>query len=401
MVSSRTWLAAFILTGVASVAILVVNGAGPERIWTGAAIVAAHTIVFLALRRRAREGDAAAIAQTAATVLATGSLTAVSPELAFSQFLAYPLVWVLARSARAGLVASGALALAVAVGFWFAFGERVEALPQIAAIQALSFAFSAIMGLWISRIADLGAEKSRLLDELTSAQDELAALHRDAGAAEERARMSREVHDTVAQSLTGLVLLAQRARRELSAGELDDAALELIESGARDALAETRALVAVSAPVELARGGLADALGRLAERFERETRIRVTSSVAPGAPLDRDAEVVLLRCAQEGLANVRKHSGATSARVELVAADGAVRLRVTDDGRGFPSGEGDGDGADAGFGIRGLRERLALAGGMLEVDGTPGATSLTATLPVGAAPGTVPADGTRADGASA
>jgi signal transduction histidine kinase len=171
------------------------------------------------------------------------------------------------------------------------------------------------------------------------------------------------------------VLLAQRARRAQASGTLDDETLELIETGARDALAETRALVAAAAPVELAQGGIADALQRLAERFERETRVRVSVTTSLEAPLDRDAEVVLLRCAQEGLANVRKHSAAASARVSLVAAAGGARLTVTDDGRGFPAE------ARSGFGLTGLRDRLALAGGTLEIDGTPGATVLTATLP--------------------
>jgi signal transduction histidine kinase len=191
--------------------------------------------------------------------------------------------------------------------------------------------------------------------------------------------MSREVHDTVAQSLTGLVLLAQRARRGFASGSLDDETLELIETSARDALAETRALVAAAAPVELTQGGIAEALERLAERFERETRIRVSVSTSLDEPLDRDTEVVLLRCAQEGLANVRKHSAAAHARMELTVASGDARLVLSDDGRGFPAE------ARAGFGLAGLRDRLALAGGTLEVDGTPGATALTATLPIGGA----------------
>jgi signal transduction histidine kinase len=245
--------------------------------------------------------------------------------------------------------------------------------------QVLSLGFAIIMGNWISRIAEFGAEKACLLEELTAAQDELATLHRDAGVTAERARLSREVHDTVAQSLTGLVLLAQRARRGFASGGLDDETLELIETSARDALAETRALVAAAAPVELTQGGIADALQRLAERFERETRIRVSVTTTLDEPLDRDAEVVLLRCAQEGLANVRKHSAAANARVELTTHAGDARLVVTDDGRGFPAE------VHAGFGLAGLRDRLALAGGALEIDGTPGATALTATLPLGGA----------------
>jgi signal transduction histidine kinase len=97
------------------------------------------------------------------------------------------------------------------------------------------------------------------------------------------------------------------------------------------------------------------------------------------AALDRDAEVVLLRCAQEGLANVRKHSGATHVRLELRVDDNAAAVRVVDDGRGF-----DAAAASHGFGLSGLRDRLGLVGGALTVDGTPGATSLVARLPVGA-----------------
>lgn len=377
MITSRWWLLTVAGTGAGMIAVLVAVGATGPQLATGVAIVVAYLGLFLALRSRIHEGDRWAMVFLAATVLWATSLTAVSPELAISQFVAFPMVWVLAGSVRHALIGSLVLAVGVGVGFWISFGGRIEMLPQILLTQTLSLGFSVIMGLWISHIAELGQQKSRLLDELTAAQDELAALHRDAGVTTERARMSREMHDTVAQSLTGLVLLGQRARRAYAAGTLDDETLELIETGARDALAETRALVAAAAPVELDHGGLATALERLAERFERETRIRVSTAVSLPHPLPRDAEVVLLRCAQEGLANVRKHSQASSARVELTLESGVARLRVTDDGQGFPAD------AQPGFGLSGLRDRLALAGGTLEVDGTPSATSITATLPIG------------------
>ena len=379
MITSRWWAVALAVTGAAMIAILVVTGTPAADLTTGVAIVACYLLVFGLLRRRAVEGSGWGLAFMAATVIFAGSLTALSPELAVSQFIAFPLTWVLAGSVRRALLGSLVLALAVGLGFWVSFGERVGYLPQILGTQVLSLGFSVVMGLWITHIASLGEEKARLLDELTAAQDELAVLHRDAGVTSERARLSREMHDTVAQSLTGVVLLAQRARRQLASGTLDDETLELIETGTRDALAETRALVAASAPVEIDQGGIADALRRLGERFERETRVRVVVTAALDAALDRDSEVVLLRCAQEGLANVRKHSDAASATVELSTASGTARLVVTDDGRGFPAE------VRPGFGIAGLRDRVTLAGGTLEADGTPGATRLIATLPVGGA----------------
>jgi signal transduction histidine kinase len=379
VITSRWWLLGLAGVGIFVIATLVVTTAPPVESAVGVVVVAVYAAIFLMLRRRAVvERSPAAIALHVATVLFAGAVAGLEPLLAIAQCFAYPAVWVLSEGRRDATVASIGVAIAVGAGFWVSITDD-NAWQQILLSQTLSVGFSIIMGNWIWRIAEFGAEKTRLLDELTAAQDELAALHRDAGITAERARMSREVHDTVAQSLTGLVLLAQRARRGFASGSLDDETLELIETSARDALAETRALVAAAAPVELTQGGIAEALERLAERFERETRIRVSVSTSLDEPLDRDTEVVLLRCAQEGLANVRKHSAAAHARMELTVASGDARLVLSDDGRGFPAE------ARAGFGLAGLRDRLALAGGTLEVDGTPGATALTATLPIGGA----------------
>lgn len=379
MITSRWWLLGLAGVGIFVIATLVVTTAPPVESAVGVVVVAVYAAIFLMLRRRAVvERSPAAIALIVATVLFAGAVAGLEPLLAIAQCFAYPAVWVLSEGRRDATVASIGVAIAVGAGFSVSITAD-NAWQQILLSQTLSVGFSIIMGNWIWRIAEFGAEKTRLLDELTAAQDELATLHRDAGITAERARMSREVHDTVAQSLTGLVLLAQRARRGFASGSLDDETLELIETSARDALAETRALVAAAAPVELTQGGIAEALERLAERFERETRIRVSVSTSLDEPLDRDTEVVLLRCAQEGLANVRKHSAAAHARMELTVASGDARLVLRDDGRGFPAE------ARAGFGLAGLRDRLALAGGTLEVDGTPGATALTATLPIGGA----------------
>ena len=126
-----------------------------------------------------------------------------------------------------------------------------------------------------------------------------------------------------------------------------DEQLALVEESARATLAETRSLVTASAPVGLEAGGLGDALERLGERFSRETSVTVTVDAAASPALDRDSEVVLLRIAQEGLANVRKHSGATSASIRVESGVDDVSLVVTDDGGGF----------DVARAIHGLRTR--------------------------------------------
>ncbi|MBN9605272.1 MAG: sensor histidine kinase [Actinomycetales bacterium] len=350
------------------------------RALVGFGLLAALGVAWVALGRGAcrDEGGPRAIAFLAILPVLCGALVAVSPFLAIVQALAYPLAWTITTRVRQAVLANAAIALAVGVGFLVSAGTRPNDLLQTAATVALSLAFSIALGLWITRIAAAGAEKARLLAELTAAQDELAALHRDRGAVAERERLARELHDTIAQSLTGLVLLGQRARRELRDGALDDETLALLEDAAREALGETRALVAATAAVELG-SGLEAALERLAARFTRETGIAVETRLTVGE-LDRDAEVVVLRCAQEGLANVRKHSGAATARVELEAEAGQVVVRVRDDGRGFDPVARRGDG----FGLDGLAARLELVGGRLELDGTAGATVLTARIPTGA-----------------
>lgn len=375
---SRWWDLGIALAVVSTVVIVSLTRPTPTD-WIAAAVALAVLVVgWIAAGRGAIEGDARSVVFSFVLVLVTGVLVAVSPILAIAQTIAYPLVWLLAGRTRIAVAFNVAVAAAVAVGFLISTGTDTGSLISTALTVSLSLIFSLALGFWITRIAHLSEERRALVDTLTATQDELAVLHRDSGVTSERERLARELHDTIAQTLAGLVLLGQRSRRELAAGTLTDETLELIESGARDALAETRSLVAGSAPVEL-NAGIAAALTRLGERFSRETGIAVTSSsqIDPAAPLGRDTEVVLLRFAQEGLANVRKHAEARAAHLELtVDADGAT-LTLTDDGHGF-----DPSATTGGFGLSGLRDRLGLVGGSLTIDGTAGATTLTARLPL-------------------
>jgi signal transduction histidine kinase len=375
---SRWWDLGIALAAFSTLVIVGLTRPSPTN-WIAAGVALVVLVAgWLVAGRRAVEGDAASVVFSIVLVLVTGALVAVSPILAISQTIAYPLVWMLAGRTRIAVAFSVAVAAAVAVGFLISTGTDAGSLISTAVTVSLSLIFSLALGFWITRIAHLSEERRALLDTLTATQDELAVLHRDSGVTSERERLARELHDTIAQTLAGLVLLGQRSRRELAAGNLTDETLELIESGARDALAETRSLVAGSAPVEL-NAGIAAALTRLGERFSRETGIAVSSSstIDPAALLGRDTEVVLLRFAQEGLANVRKHSDAHAAHLELTVDSRTATLSLTDDGRGF-----DPSATTGGFGLSGLRDRLALVGGSLAVDGAAGATTLTARLPL-------------------
>jgi signal transduction histidine kinase len=373
---SRWWdlaIAGFVLL---AGLILLVDAPPIQDVILGSAGLVLLVVSWLVFGRRAYAGDRRAMAFSVCLVIMSGLVVAANPLFAIVQCISYPGVWMLARTTRAAVLFNVVIGLAVGVGFLVSVGTSLPELGQTAVTVAISLGFSLAFGFWISRIADLSEERRRLLENLTAAQHELAILHRDTGVTSERERLARELHDTIAQSLAGLVLLGQRSRRDLAAGTLTDATLELLESGARDALAETRSLVAASAPVEL-NAGIAAALTRLGERFSRETGIEVIVTAEPDTRLDRDTEVVLLRCAQEGLANVRKHADAKTARIELTVNAVEATMTVVDDGRGFDPAASSG-----GFGLTGLRDRIALVGGSVSVDGTPGATTLTARLPL-------------------
>ncbi|MEP6481949.1 MAG: sensor histidine kinase [Rhodoglobus sp.] len=378
MTGRRWWDVLFGGTVIVLAAINVVAWAPSEwqrvGVWV---ILGLLAVAYFVLGRRALADNSTSLPFAIVLIAASGALVACSPNMAVVQAITFPLMWSIISSTRLSIVANVALAIAVFVGFLFVAGIGVDSVVQAALIEGISLVGSLALGLWITSIAHLSHERKQLLDELTAAQDKLATLHREGGVASERERLAREIHDTIAQDLTGLVMLTQRARRELSAGNapLADQQLELLEDNARTALAETRALVASAAPVGLT-SGITEALQRLAERFSRETGVTVGVEVGTLPALERDTEVVLLRIAQEGLANIRKHAGAESAVIELRLVDGKPTLAVRDNGTGFDLAASTG-----GFGLSGMRDRLSLVGGSLDVASSPTGTTLTATLP--------------------
>ncbi|HEY8913870.1 sensor histidine kinase [Lacisediminihabitans sp.] len=379
MTGNRWWHALFGATMLVLVA-LAVTGWAPD---AGHRVLALVTIAvmaacYLAFGRLGYDDPRFGLPFTAVMIVGSGVVVACSPNLAVIQAIAFPVVWRMATSVRAAIVANLLLALAVGAGYVSVLGAIADVYVEAFMIEGISIVGSIALGLWISRITSLSRERQLLLDELTATQEQLSALHRDLGVTSERERLAREIHDTIAQSLTGLVMLSQRAQRELAAGNLSPLAGQLgaLEETAREGLIEARSLVASTAPVELG-GGIAPALERLAARFGRETGVTVTVDAEGRTELDRDTEVVLLRSAQEALANVRKHSGARSATLGLGAADGTVVLTVRDDGTGF-----DPSAPTTGFGLPGMRDRLALVNGALQVTSAPGeGTTLRVSLP--------------------
>lgn len=383
------WHAAFWLLLALSVLLLLLDpDVGPAERPVAVGVLALWGAAYLGFGVPAARGRDQRAARTylVVAVLALPVLLWQVPVLFFLLFLAYPQVWFLLESRREAVGFTAAVAVSGALGYVLAAGPSPDVLAQGTASAAVSFLFSLGLGLWIGRIIEQSADRAALLVELQSARAELAAAERSAGASVERERMAREIHDTLAQGFTSVVMLAQVARRELGSGGGTSAArsrLDAIEDVARTNLAEARALVAATSPVDVHGGDLSAALQRLAQRFTTETGVRVDVRLADGAAdgLGPERAVVLLRSAQEALSNVRRHAAAGHVVLTLDRDDGRVRLTVGDDGVGVPDTPG------TGFGLDGVRRRALDVGGDAGVEsGSERGTRLTVRVPAPGGP---------------
>jgi signal transduction histidine kinase len=186
----------------------------------------------------------------------------------------------------------------------------------------------------------------------------------------ERARLARELHDGTAQELAGLITLATVAGRQLAASVAAPdpvrSTLDRLKLRAEEAYEGVRRASHALRPPMLDDFGLAAALGRYVDEYEEATGIAVDRAVEEVGALGPDAELALFRVAQEGLENVRKHSGATTARLALSRANGRIELMIHDSGgEGSPEDAGAVDEQDGGIGLAGMRERVEAIGGRL------------------------------------
>jgi signal transduction histidine kinase len=207
---------------------------------------------------------------------------------------------------------------------------------------------------------------------------ENARLHRRVRAlaiTEERERIAREMHDSLAQVLGYVNTKAQAAKALLANGDTDRAAAQLgqLAEAARAAYADVReGILGLRTSPDRERG-FADLLGEHLARWQEQSGVRVELDAPADAlpALSPLAEVQLLRIVQEALTNVRKHAGAARAWVRLRPADGALAVEIEDDGAGFDP-DGLGRTAFPRFGLATMRERAEAAGGSFEVDAAPG-----------------------------
>ena len=301
-------------------------------------------------------------------ILVVPAVVAIDPQATFLLFVTYPQIWFFADRLREGVIGAVVLTLAVFVALVVALGSSANELRSIGVSMGVSLLFSLLLGVWIARVIEQSRDRGALIEELEATRTELAEAHHAQGVMAERERFAREIHDTLAQGFTSVVMLSQaaQAQRPRDPSAVSDQ-LAAIERTARENLAEARAVVAAFSPVALDGTDLAGALQRLADRFGAETGVAVTVAVGTESlGLPRDREVVLLRAAQEALANVRRHADAAAVTIRLVLADGTAQVEVSDDGSGFDPA------AANGFGLNGMRDRVQDVGGDMDVVTGPG-----------------------------
>lgn len=234
----------------------------------------------------------------------------------------------------------------------------------------------------VRRYRAAGAQAALALEYLRLAEEN-RRVGREAGTLRERQRLAHEIHDTLAQGFTSVVtnltaaeIVRASGEEGLSADEQEKRHLGLAREVARESLAETRRLIWGLRPETLERRSLGEVLQKLTEDWSEETGVTAEASVTGEQErLLPEAEVALLRIAQEALANVRKHAGASRVRLTLSYMDDKAVLDVADDGRGFDaSGARDAVGVEdrGGFGLTAMRERAEQLGGKLLVESSPG-----------------------------
>lgn len=213
----------------------------------------------------------------------------------------------------------------------------------------------------VGDLLSIAIERARLFEQSTQL-----------GVIEERNRLAREIHDTLAQGLTGIILQLESVDAMLEAGVDPARVRQTVQQGltlARANLDEVRRSVLDLRAAPLEGRNLAEALTALTETYTTRHILPVRLTVTGSRPLPVRIEVGLYRIVQECLTNITRHAEANQAKIDLSTSPDQVRLVVEDDGQGFdpaqvPQGH---------FGLIGLNERVKLLGGKLQLETNPGA----------------------------
>lgn len=268
------------------------------------------------------------------------------------------------------------------------FGVAGPGLPVILG-PIFGAAFAVVTSKAYTLLYQEGQKQRLAADQLRATRSELAATQHEAGVLAERARLAREIHDTLAQGFSSIVLVSRAAQKALDDADSHAArqSLELIGATAAENLAEARNFVRDLSSPALQGSSLIESLNRLCESTQQEaaTRSETLRCVlrVDGEVIDlpKPYEVTILRAAQASLANVRAHAKASNAVVSLSFLESEVTLDVFDDGIGFDPQTAKERG---GFGLTALAQRVAEQRGSLNIESTVGeGTVIAVRMPLG------------------
>ncbi|MFC0598238.1 sensor histidine kinase [Streptomyces palmae] len=349
------------------------DDSGPAK-YAALAVVAVVSVGFAVLEVHPENPVLRPVPYLWVLALGIGAMSVLPGGGAALLIVSLPLFWIHAGGPRTAIALSGLAAAATTAG---SIAQNAEVFTGNAVFALAGYAAGVLLGLYVHRLVQQGEERARHLGAaLEDTQQLLAEAHRRQGAAEERERLAREIHDTLAQGFASIVVLAEAARAGLGTDPGRSAQQLLsIEQTARENLAEARILVGSAPHGGGASASVAQSLRRTLERFAEDTGITVEAEL-PDVVCDQQTRIALLRCLQESLANVRKHADAGTVGAMLSPLPYGVELEVTDDGRGFVVEE------SRGFGLDGMRRRMAELGGQLTVTSSPGeGTRVLALIP--------------------
>jgi signal transduction histidine kinase len=304
-----------------------------------------------------------------------------------------PALIYLLPTSRALLVFGAQHGLAGSLLVWVGYGlnvagyawpDRLAEYPNYFSFFLAPYLVTVVLALAMLRQAADRERVQALYDELRRAHAELQAMHEQAqelAVTQERNRLAREIHDSLAHYLTVINLQLEAAEQ---LGEQDPArAQEQVRRARRltlTSLQEVRRSVAALRATSREELSLPSALADLITEFADATGLLIQHELEATGSFPPDVALAFYRAAQEGLTNVQRHARATHAWVSLHTADGWGQLVVRDNG--VAATELPTNGPDTGFGLQGLQERVALLGGEVHFTSEPGGSRLEVTAPL-------------------
>ena len=236
---------------------------------------------------------------------------------------------------------------------------------------------STIMGAFISSIIKQSTDRQRLIDELTQSRADLMRVEREAGRLNERQRLARDIHDTLAQHFTSIIMhLAAAKHSNFGTVQMQ---VQQAEDAAREGLDEIRRIVWDMQPEQIEKASLIEAVEELAARWSAENSVQVKMNVT-GTPrfLTSSAETTLLRILQEAMHNINKHAQAKKVNITFSYMEDLFVMDIADDGLGFEPSK-----IRNGFGMKTMRGRAEDLSGTLTIESEQGTgTAIAVSIPI-------------------